>query len=272
MMFSYLGSNVVFNEVEFFSYINVLLTALLMLLVIFFMLIYTTVYSVTSSNSQDPLLEVFVTVGSLVILFFVICPSLLLLFETDRTVNINTLVLISGFPLRGCYEPALQAEHQLRTVPSVYLPRRSGESSLSYYNNAKGDGHSDSDRTITDTDTDSESDRDSEDSGCTRTVPKTLRKCAPTRLERRIAGVSNKRRSPPNRPSEIRVTQRPIAAQRPQRPIAAQRPQRPIAAQQPQRPIAAQQPQRPVAAQRPSPRFVLAPAPVRPAIHPLWEP
>jgi hypothetical protein len=115
MLFSYLASNVVFNEVEFFSYINVLLTALLFLLVIFFMLIYTTVYSVTSSNSDSALLEVFVTVGSLVILFFVISPSLLLLFETDRTVNINTLVLISGF------QWSWESSVKITTTNNIYL-------------------------------------------------------------------------------------------------------------------------------------------------------
>ena len=95
-LFSYLASNVVFNEIEFFTYINLWLLSLLILLMTFFILIYTTLFSVTSSVCSDDLLEFIVTVGSLVILFVVISPSLLLLFDTDISIRSNVLINILG--------------------------------------------------------------------------------------------------------------------------------------------------------------------------------
>lgn len=62
----------------------------------FFILIYVTLYSVTSFKSTDSLLEIFVTLGSLVILFLIISPSLLLLFDTDITILPNTILCILG--------------------------------------------------------------------------------------------------------------------------------------------------------------------------------
>ena len=96
LLFSYLGSNVVFNEIEFFTYINLWLLSLLILLFVFFVLIYVTVINLTSHVGNSALVEVFVTLGSLVILFFIISPSLLLLFETDTIILPNIIINILG--------------------------------------------------------------------------------------------------------------------------------------------------------------------------------
>ena len=69
LLFSYLGSNVVFNEIEFFTYINLWLLSLLILLFVFFVLIYVTVINLTSHVGNSALVEVFVTLGSLVYYF-----------------------------------------------------------------------------------------------------------------------------------------------------------------------------------------------------------
>jgi len=63
---------------------------------VFFIIIYVTLFNITSSVSSDILMEIFITAGSLVLLFFIISPSLLLLFETDIVVMPNTLINILG--------------------------------------------------------------------------------------------------------------------------------------------------------------------------------
>ena len=87
---SNLGSNLVFNEIEYFTYLNLWLVSLFLTLLIFFLLLSSSLLTIVSIYLNDPLMEFFLTLCSLWFLWLIISPSLIILLEFD-------LILIPSF-------------------------------------------------------------------------------------------------------------------------------------------------------------------------------
>jgi heme/copper-type cytochrome/quinol oxidase subunit 2 len=87
---SNLGSNLVFSEIEYFTYLNLWLVSLLVLLVIFFLLLSSSLLTIVSIYLNAAWMEFFLTLFSLWFLWLIISPSLIILLEFD-------LILIPSF-------------------------------------------------------------------------------------------------------------------------------------------------------------------------------
>ena len=89
-MISNLGSNLVFSEIEYFTYLNLWLVSLSLLLVIFFLLLSSSLLTIVSIYLNAAWMEFFLTLFSLWFLWLIISPSLIILLEFD-------LILIPSF-------------------------------------------------------------------------------------------------------------------------------------------------------------------------------
>jgi hypothetical protein len=78
-MISNLGSNLVFSEIEYFTYLNLWLVSLSLLLVIFFLLLSSSLLTIVSIYLNAAWMEFFLTLFSLWFLWLIISPSLILL-------------------------------------------------------------------------------------------------------------------------------------------------------------------------------------------------
>ena len=94
---SHIFNNLVFNEIEFFSYLNVYLVILFVLLTLFMSIIWSTrVKGIHSIHGESSFIELFISFGSVLILLLVICPSLVLLFETELIMTPSFIVYAMG--------------------------------------------------------------------------------------------------------------------------------------------------------------------------------
>ena len=90
LLISNLGSNLVFSEIEYFTYLNLWLVSLLVLLVIFLLLLSSSLLTIVSIYLNAAWMEFFLTLFSLWFLWLIISPSLIILLEFD-------LILIPSF-------------------------------------------------------------------------------------------------------------------------------------------------------------------------------
>ena len=79
-----------FNEIEYFTYLNLWLVSLSLLLVIFFLLLSSSLLTIVSIYLNAAWMEFFLTLFSLWFLWLIISPSLIILLEFD-------LILIPSF-------------------------------------------------------------------------------------------------------------------------------------------------------------------------------
>ena len=91
-IFSNLASNIIFNEIDYFTYLNLLLVSLLFWMILFFLLLSSSLLLHSTLYFHDTFIEFFLSVFSLWFLWLVISPSLILLLDFDNLI-IPSLIL-----------------------------------------------------------------------------------------------------------------------------------------------------------------------------------
>jgi len=87
IMFSALNSNLIYNEIEYFTYINIWLISLFMFIIIYIIIVSISLLFISTISINDCSIELISTFTSIIFLITIISPSLLILLES----NINAL-------------------------------------------------------------------------------------------------------------------------------------------------------------------------------------
>ena len=95
-MFSIIGSNIIFNIVEYFSFINTFLFFLFIMISLFFLIIYSSLYIYYSISINDSLLEFISTLFSLLFLILIISPALIILIDFDLIIIPSYIIYSLG--------------------------------------------------------------------------------------------------------------------------------------------------------------------------------
>ena len=85
-----IGSNLLFNEIEYFTYLNLWLVSLIFWLILFFLLLRSALLLHSTIYLNDTWMEFFLSLFSVWFLWLIISPSLILLLDFD-------LILIPSF-------------------------------------------------------------------------------------------------------------------------------------------------------------------------------
>jgi len=115
-MFSLIGSNTIFNIIEYFTFINLFLFFLFIIITLFFVLINSTLLYFSNVNFNHSLMEFISTLFSLLFLIIIISPALIILFDYD-------LIILPSFII---YSLGLQWAWEFNII---FLPIDSGYSS-----------------------------------------------------------------------------------------------------------------------------------------------
>jgi heme/copper-type cytochrome/quinol oxidase subunit 2 len=95
-MISEVISNLSYNEIEYFVYVNLLIVSLAIFYIILFMIIYSSALLLNSVYSSDLAIEIIMTLVSFVYIILIISPGLLLFLDYDfitSSVNFNVYIL-----------------------------------------------------------------------------------------------------------------------------------------------------------------------------------
>ena len=95
-MFYIIGSNIIFNIIEYFSFINVCLLFLFIIISIFFILIKSTLLYYSNININHCLIEFTSTLFSLLFLILIITPALIILLDFDVIVLPSFIIYSLG--------------------------------------------------------------------------------------------------------------------------------------------------------------------------------
>ena len=114
--FTLIGSNIISNIIEYFSFINYLLLFLFIIIILFFILMNSTSLYYNSINFNHSTIEFISTLFSLLLLIIIIPPALIILLDLD-------LITIPSYII---YASGLQWARQFN---SVFLPIDIGYSS-----------------------------------------------------------------------------------------------------------------------------------------------
>jgi len=97
-MFSSLASNIVFNEIDYFTYLNLWLVSLFFFLLFFFLAISSSLLFLSSLSGSDTLMEFLLTIFSIFFILLIISPSLIILLDSD-------LIILPSFIIYSlCYQ------------------------------------------------------------------------------------------------------------------------------------------------------------------------
>lgn len=96
-MFSYLGSNLVYNEIEYFIYMNLWLFSLFFILLIYFILLNSCLLFHCTLYFNHSLIEVLVTLLSIIFLLFIISPALIILLDYDLIFIPSFIIFALGY-------------------------------------------------------------------------------------------------------------------------------------------------------------------------------
>ena len=95
-MFSLIGSNIIFNIIEYFSFINLFLVFIFIICITFYLLINSTLLYYTSLNFNQPLIEFISTLFSLVLVIIIISPALIILLDLDLIILPSFIIYSIG--------------------------------------------------------------------------------------------------------------------------------------------------------------------------------
>jgi len=90
------NSNVVFNIIEYFSFINIFLCFLFIIISLFYILIHSTLLYYSNLNFNQLLVEFISTLFSLLFLIIIISPALIILLDFDITIIPSFLIYSLG--------------------------------------------------------------------------------------------------------------------------------------------------------------------------------
>ena len=95
-MFSIIGSNIIFNIVEYFSFINTFLLFLFIIISLLFIIIYSSLYYLSTLSFNDSILEFMSTLFSLLFLIIIISPALIILLDFDLIIIPSYIIYSLG--------------------------------------------------------------------------------------------------------------------------------------------------------------------------------
>lgn len=93
----------IFNEIEYFSFINLLLLSLFFFYIFLFFIIFNSSLILNSIYYNDMLLELFITFVSLIYVILIISPGLLLFLDFDLLTSSSFIIYILGFQWAWSY-------------------------------------------------------------------------------------------------------------------------------------------------------------------------
>nr|YP_010729737.1 Cox2 [Calcarina hispida]WEF49977.1 Cox2 [Calcarina hispida] len=96
IMFSIIGSNIIFNIVEYFSFINTFLLSLFIIISLLFIIIYSSLFILSTLSFNDSLLEFMSTLFSLLFLIIIISPALIILLDFDLIIIPSYIIYSLG--------------------------------------------------------------------------------------------------------------------------------------------------------------------------------
>ena len=113
LLFTNLGSNLVFSGIEYFTYLNLWLVSLLFLMIVVFLILCSSLLLHSTIDLNDTWMEFFLTLFSLWFLWMIISPSLIILLDFDL-ISLPSFVIYSlgyqwawSFSLFSSHFPAL---------------------------------------------------------------------------------------------------------------------------------------------------------------------
>jgi hypothetical protein len=97
IMISYFGSSLIFNEIEYFTFINLLLLSLFFFYIFLFFIIFNSSLLLNSIYYNDMYIELIITFISLIYVLLIISPGLLLFMDFDLISSSSFICYITGF-------------------------------------------------------------------------------------------------------------------------------------------------------------------------------
>ena len=88
------SSNIIFNEIEYFTYLNIWLFSLFVYIIFYLVLVYTSILFSSTIRLNDSRIELISTLFSILFLLIIIPPALLILLEYD--INILSSFVINS--------------------------------------------------------------------------------------------------------------------------------------------------------------------------------
>ena len=96
ILYSIIGSNIIFNIIEYFSFINLCLLFLFIIISLFFILIKSTLLYYSNVNINHCLIEFISTLFSLLFLILIISPTLIILLDFDLIILPSFIIYSLG--------------------------------------------------------------------------------------------------------------------------------------------------------------------------------
>ena len=95
-MFSMIGSNLIYNIIEYFSFINLFLLFLFIIIILFFILINITLLYYSNIQFNHCIVEFLSTLFSLFFLIIIISPALIILLDFDLIILPDFIIYSLG--------------------------------------------------------------------------------------------------------------------------------------------------------------------------------
>ena len=96
-VFSSIGSNVIFNEIEYFTYLNPRLLCLFWFIISFFLLLNSSLYYFSTIYFNHSWMEFFGTLLSPIFPIFIISPALIILLDYDISIIPSFIIYSLGY-------------------------------------------------------------------------------------------------------------------------------------------------------------------------------
>lgn len=96
-MFSYLSSNIIFNEIEYFTYLNIWLLCFFFYIMMYSILLFSSSLFFSSIYFNDHWFELLLTTFSLIFILCLISPALILLLDSDINILPSFIVQSLGY-------------------------------------------------------------------------------------------------------------------------------------------------------------------------------
>jgi len=124
-----------FNELEYFSYVNLLIVSLMLFYLTLFMVIYASALILNSVYYNDVFIEVLMTLVSFAYIILIISPGLLLFLDYDFiSASTNFNVYILGYQWAWNYNVMFGANNVSYTFDQLVLPSSAFSTSCSLFN------------------------------------------------------------------------------------------------------------------------------------------
>ena len=103
-MFSMIGSNLIYNIIEYFSFINLFLLFLFIIIILFFILINITLLYYSNIQFNHCIVEFLSTLFSLFFLIIIISPALIILLDFDLIILPDFIIYSLGIQWSWCFD------------------------------------------------------------------------------------------------------------------------------------------------------------------------